>query len=175
MVPGSNLPRVKPPGMSCALSTPFCCRENEEDANSSQNQPHFRRRLDAMGITYKSLHVVNDDTICLNLSGTRITDLSPLTELPVTHLCLQGCYGITNFSPLWKMRLSWLNLCRTRMTELSVLSRMPLSHLDLRGTRAADLLPLTGVGLACLDIRFTVIRDVSPLGQTPCRLQAPAS
>ena len=65
------------------------------------------------------------------------------------------------------MRLSWLNLCRTRMTDLSVLTRMPLFHLDLRGTRAADLLPLTGVGLACLDIRFTVIRDVSPLGQTP--------
>ena len=65
------------------------------------------------------------------------------------------------------MRLSSLNLCRTRMSDLSVLTRMPLFHLDLRRTRAADLLPLTGVGLACLDIRFTVIRDVSPLGQTP--------
>jgi hypothetical protein len=64
--------------------------------------------------------------------------LASLTELPLTHLCLQGCYGIRDFSPLGRMRLLWLNLCRTRMTDLSVLAGLPLRHLDLRGTRTTD-------------------------------------
>jgi hypothetical protein len=93
--------------------------------------------------------------------------LAPLTELPLTHLCLQGCYGITDFSPLGKMRLHWLNLCRTRMTDLSVLASLPLLHLDLRGTPTTDLLALANVPVTSLDIRFTGIRDVSPLGRMP--------
>ena len=65
------------------------------------------------------------------------------------------------------MRLSWLNLCRTRVTDLSVLGRLQLRHLDLRGTRTTDLLPLSDLPLTSLDIRFTLIKDVSPLAQTP--------
>jgi hypothetical protein len=120
-----------------------------------------------MVIQFKSLHLGNDGTLCLNLSGTRITDLASLAELPLTHLCLQGCYGITDFSPLAKMRLLWLNLCRTRMTDVSVLASLPLLHLDLRGTRITALFPLANVPLTSLDIRFTGIRDVSPLGRMP--------
>lgn len=127
----------------------------------------FRCRLDAQGIRYKSLHAHNDGTLCLNLSGTRIMDLAPLTELPLTHLCLQGCYGIMDFAPLGKMRLLWLNLCRTRMTDLSVLAHMSLFHLDLRGTRTTELTPLAHVRLTSLDIRFTAISDVSPLAHMP--------
>jgi hypothetical protein len=65
------------------------------------------------------------------------------------------------------MRLSWLNLCRTKMLDLSVLSRLPLSYLDLRGTRTADLRPLATVPLTSLDIRFTKVEDVSSLGRMP--------
>ena len=80
---------------------------------------------------------------------------------------LRHSYGITDFSPLREMRLSWLNLCRTRMTDLSVLASLPLLHLDLRGTWTTDLLPLANVPLTSLDIRFTGIGDVSPLGRMP--------
>lgn len=148
-----------PPFFHCHHDGPY----DEEEAGRRCVQ----RRLDALGIRYKSAYVGSNGTLGLNLSGTRITDLSPLTELPLTHLCLQGCYGITDFSPLGVMRLSWLNLCRTKMMDLSVLSTLPLLHLDLRGTRTTDLLPMAGVPLSHLDIRFTGIRDLSPLGRTP--------
>ena len=123
--------------------------------------------LDTLGIAYKSLRAGPDGTFCLNLSGTPITDLAPLTELPITHLCLQGCHGISDFSPLREMRLLWLNLCRTKTLDLSALSRLPLFYLDLRGTRTEDLRPLTTVPLANLDIRFTKVEDVSSLGRMP--------
>ena len=93
--------------------------------------------------------------------------MAPLTELPLTHLCLQGCYGITDFSPLRQTRLTWLNLCRTKMMDLSPLAELHLLHLDLRGTRIADLLPLANVPLRSLDIRFTGIGDVLPLVGMP--------
>lgn len=115
----------------------FACHADDGNAAADGSAP-FRCRLDKYGIKYKSLHVDSDGTFCLNVSGTPITDLAPLRELPLTHLCLQGCYGITDFSPLGKMRLLWLNLCRTRMTDLLVLASLPLLHLDLRGTRTTD-------------------------------------
>jgi hypothetical protein len=145
----------------------FFCRQDEERHQQEQDALPFRMRLEKMAIRFKSLHLGNDGTLCLNLSGTQVTDLAPLTQLPVTHLCLQGCYGITDFSPLGNMRLFWLNLCRTRVTDLSVLASLPLLHLDLRGTRTTDLLPLANVPLRSLDIRFTGIGDVSPLGRMP--------
>ena len=145
----------------------FQCHGDDGHGEGAGDRLRLQHRLDVLGVAYKSLHLGHDGTLCLNLSGTRITDLAPLKSLPLTHLCLQGCYGITDFSSLGEMRLSWLNLCRTRITDLSALSRAPLSCLDLRGTRTADLLPLANVRLTRLDIRFTRIRDVSSLGRMP--------
>jgi hypothetical protein len=103
----------------------FACHGETGDTASGGSGP-FRHRLDALGIKYKSLDADSDGTLCLNVSGTPITDLGPLRELPLTHLCLQGCYGITDFSPLREMQLAWINLCRTKMVDISVLSHMPL-------------------------------------------------
>jgi hypothetical protein len=149
------------------LSPLFQCQGDDGHGEGVGNRLRLQHRLEVLGVAYKSLHLGHDASVCLNLSGTRITDVTPLTELPLTHLCLQGCYGITDFSPLGQMRLSWLNLCRTRITDLSVLSRTPLSYLDLRGTRTADLRPLANVRLTHLDVRYTRISDVSSLGRMP--------
>ena len=153
--------------MTSAILQFFECHRDEGDGESERDKRRFQRRLDAMGIRYKSLYVGIDGMFCLNLSGTMIADLSPLTELPLTHLCLQGCYEITDFSPLKDMSLTWLNLCGTRITDLSPLARLSLSHLDLHRTRTADLSPLKGLPLRSLDIRFTKVTDLSPLGRMP--------
>lgn len=145
----------------------FFCHQNEERRQREQDTLPFRMRLEKMAVRFKSLHLGNDQTLCLNLSGTQITDLAPLTELPLTHLCLQGCYGITDFSPLGDLDLTWLNLCRTRVSDLSMLARLPLRHLDLRRTRTTDLRPLGHTPLHSLDIRYTAITDLSPLEQMP--------
>ena len=152
--------------MNDAFPAFFNCHIDDETESDSRG---FRLWLDAMGIRYKSLHVGGDGAVFLNLSGTTISDLSPLTAFSLTHLCLQGCYEIADFSPLKDMNLIWLNLCRTKITDLSPLGKLPLSHLDLHRTRTTDLLPLKDVPLRSLDIRFTRITDLSPLRRMPLR------
>ncbi len=126
-----------------------------------------RLRLDAAGLRFKSLHAGQDGSLHLNLSGTAIGDLRPLENLPISHLCIQGCYRISNFVPLGKMNLVWLNLCRTQIEDLSALAGSPLAHLDLRRTPSQSLSPLRGMPLRSLDIRFTAISDLTPLRDMP--------
>jgi hypothetical protein len=145
----------------------FRCHSDNEYGETAKDSREFRLRLDALGIKYKSLHIGNDGSSRLNLSGTTISDLSPLVPLPLTHLCLQGCYGIVDFSPLGSMNLTWLNLCRTRITDLSPLAQLPMLHLDLHRTRTTDLSPLKGLPLRSLDLRFTSIVELSPLASVP--------
>lgn len=120
-----------------------------------------------MGISYKSLYVECDGSCWLNLSGTIIADLSSLKHVPVTHLCLQGCYQIADFSPLKDMQLHWLNLSRTRITNLSALSKLPLAYLKLYRTWTTSLFFLRETPLKSLDIRFTEIKNLSPLKCMP--------
>ena len=153
--------------MNDPILTSFYCHHDEEDNDGGQYGPAVRKRLEAAGIKYKSLRIGCYGVCCLNLSGTRITDLSPLKELPLTHLCLQGCFEIADFSPLKYMNLTWLNLCRTNVADLSPLRSLPLSHLRLYRTRTTDLSPLKDAQLTSLDIRFTHITDLSPLTRMP--------
>ncbi len=148
------------------LLIPFYCDPNITEHNASRRY-NFENRLRQEGIKYKSIQTDNG-VYGLNLSGTWITDLSPLVKLPVTHLCLQGCYGIKDFSPLRDMeKLVWLNLSRTNIKYLSVLKRLPLSYLRLWRTQASSVIPLRKTLLATLDIRFTQIVNVSPLESVP--------
>ena len=160
-MPGDDRP------FGTAILSLFDCHRDGEEAEREDDRRRFQGRLKALGIAYKSLHVGPDGTIGLNLSGTPIADLVPLTALPLTRLCLQGCYGIADFSPLREMKLTWLNLCRTRVKDLSPLARLALSHLDLHRTRAADLRPLKRVPLRSLAIRFSRITNLSPLKGMP--------
>jgi hypothetical protein len=82
------------------ILTRFDCYRDEESDEMKEDKQKLQARIETMGIRYKSLHWDCDGACYLNLSGTNITDLSPLKTLPVTHLCLQGCFGITDFSPL---------------------------------------------------------------------------
>ena len=96
----------------------YCYRDEENDAMRLEKR-RLQRRLEAMEIKPKSLYLGSNGTCCLNLSGTIITDLEPLEKIPLTHLCLQGCYGIKDFSPLKNMELTWLNLTRTNIKDLT--------------------------------------------------------
>ena len=153
--------------MNDSILTLFYCHHDKENNDGRQDGQDVRKRLEAAGIKYKSLQIGYHGVCCLNLSGTRITDLSPLKQLPLTHLCLQGCFEIADFSPLKDMGLTWLNLCRTNVTDLSWLRTLPLFHLKLYRTRTSDLSPLSDLQLRSLDIRFTKITDLSPLKDMP--------
>ena len=125
------------------------------------------RWLRSQSIEYKGIHANPDGTLRLNLSGTRIADLSPLTILPVTHLCLAGCWRIKDFTPLRRMRLVWLNLSSTSITDVSPLRHLPLIHLSLCRTQVKTLTPLACSPLRRLDIRSTRVTTLLSCRRMP--------
>jgi serine/threonine protein kinase len=79
----------------------------------------------------------------LNLRGTGITDLSPLSQLPLKHLYLGNNFGVVNITPLAGMPLERLDLTGTRVSDLTPLGGSPIRELILEGCRAiTDLTPL---------------------------------
>ena len=145
----------------------FACYRDEKGEEMRLEKSGLSRRLDAMGIGYKSVHIECDGSCWLNLSGTHISDLSVLKDVPVTHLCLQGCYRITDLSALKGTNVHWLNISRTRVMELSPLKNLPLTDLKLYRTQITNLAPLRETSVRSLDIRSTGITDLSPLRRVP--------
>jgi hypothetical protein len=145
----------------------YDCRRDTEMPLGVENVDVCIRWLNSQKIEFKNILANADGTLRLNLSGTKITDLSPLTILPVTHLCLAGCWWIKDFTPLGRMSLVWLNLKRTGITDLTPLRNLPLIHLSIYWTKIATLSPVARLPLRRLDIRFTQITTMLSLRQMP--------
>lgn len=102
----------------------------------------------------------------LNILGTLISDLAPLSE--VTALSRLNCSGtrIRDLSPLSQL-LSLIDLrCgETFVTDLAPLANLSaLTILDCSYTRISDLAPLSGLAaLVSLDCTQTGISDLGPL------------
>jgi hypothetical protein len=128
----------------------------------------------------------------LNLSGTDVTDVSPLSGLkrleelqlgltgvtdlsficPLARLTRLGLHrtGVTNIRPLsGLLALEDLDLSDTAITDVSPLSPLlALRDLNLSGTRVVNLAPLSGLlALEDLDLDDTPVTDVSPLFELP--------
>ena len=145
----------------------YDCRREGEPPDGTLNADLCSRWLRLQKIEYKNILANADGTLRLNLSGTRIADLSPLTILPLTHLCLSGCWRIKDFTPLRRMRLVWLNLSRTGITDVSTLRNLPLIHLSLCRTQVRTLTPLARSPLRRLDIRSTRVTTLLSLRKMP--------
>jgi hypothetical protein len=79
----------------------------------------------------------------LNLRSTGISDLSPLSQLPLKNLYLGSNPGVVNITPLAGMPLERLDLTGTRVSDLSPLGGSSIRELILEGCRAiTDLTPL---------------------------------
>jgi hypothetical protein len=145
----------------------YDCRREDETPVGKQNVDLCGRWLHSQHIEFKSINANADGSLRLNLSGTRAVDLSALTLLPLTHLCLAGCWRITDFNPLRKMDLIWLNLTRTGITDLSPLRNLPLTYLSLCRTKVATLSPVARLPLRWLDIRSTQVTTLLSLRRMP--------
>jgi hypothetical protein len=102
----------------------------------------------------------------LNLSNTQVSDLSPLAGL--TELAEIGLSGtqVSDLSPLAGLTtLSTLYLDGTQVSDLSPLAGLTtLSTLNLSNTQASDLSPLAGLTkLSTLNLSNTQASDLSPL------------
>ena len=145
----------------------YDCRRENETPVRKESVDLCSRWLRSQNIEFKNILANADGTLRLNLSGTRISDLSPLTILPLTHLCLAGCWRVKDFTPLGRMRLVWLNLKRTGITDLSPLRNLPLIHLSVYWTKVATLSPVARLPLRRLDIRFTQLTPLLSLQRMP--------
>ncbi len=139
----------------------------------------------------KRLTVRGDGLLDLDLSGTKVADLSALVGMPLSALRLNGCDQITNFAPLREfpsltllavngteigdlaplrgLPLEELYLSGTRVFDIAAVRGMPLRKLNLRNTRVADLTPLAGMPLTFLDATTIPATDYSPLAGAPLK------
>jgi serine/threonine protein kinase len=104
----------------------------------------------------------------LSLAGTRILDLSPLKGMPLRFLDVSDT-PLRSLDPLVDLPLNDLRLARTRVDDLAPLHNLPLANLDLTATLVADLSPLTDIPLATLVLDATPVEDLQPLRGMPLK------
>jgi tetratricopeptide (TPR) repeat protein len=101
----------------------------------------------------------------------KLTDLSALRGLPLTHVDLAGT-GVADLSALQGMPLQSLSLQFTKVTDLSPLRGAPLRRLwaaasSGHGPFIKDLAPLRGMPLETLHINAPQATDLEPLRGMP--------
>jgi hypothetical protein len=102
----------------------------------------------------------------LNLSGTQVSNLSPLSGLTaLRHLNLSRTKvrDISPLSGLTALQYLWLN--HIKVSDLRPLAGLTaLQHLELRKTHVRDVSPLSGLtALQVLWVNFAPVSDISPL------------
>ncbi len=111
-----------------------------------------------------------DGAISVNLNGQPVSDLAPLSGLPITILLLEGT-KVRDLAPLRGMPLRRLSLSRTDVADLSPLRGMPLTELVLHGCPVSDLSPLAGMPLTELGLGVRSLEDVPRIGTQVANLE----
>ena len=105
--------------------------------------------------------------IQLDLSGTRVSDLSPLSDLPLYALKLART-RVTSLQSVRNLGLSSLDISETEVKDLKYLSSMPLTNLNLSETPVTSLNSLTKLPLVSLNLAgCTKISSLEPLQNIP--------
>ena len=102
----------------------------------------------------------------INLDGTQVSDITPLaTSVALERLDLEGT-PVSDITPLTNLTaLRWLNLDSTPVSDITPLTNLTaLRWLNLDSTRVSDITPLaTSVALERLELEGTPISDITPL------------
>ncbi|RKU19976.1 hypothetical protein C6503_06835 [Candidatus Poribacteria bacterium] len=103
----------------------------------------------------------------LTLQRNGISDITPLSRL--TQLQTLGIEGnpITDLSPLFKLKLTELDLSNSPLTDLRQLASLTsLEYLCLEKSQISDISPLAELKrLRTLDIRYNAIENINPLAE----------
>lgn len=95
-----------------------------------------------------------------------VTDLTPLAKLKLVYLSLKD-NPVSDLRPLSNMPIEELYLEGTTVSDLRPLKTLPLRTLWLNKTPVANLLPLDGLPLTQLNLLETKVTDLSPLAGMP--------
>lgn len=98
----------------------------------------------------------------VNLSGTDVADLRPLSGMPLEELILTRS-PVMDLRPVRGQTIKDLQLAGTRVADLDAVARMPLENLNIAGTGITNLAPLADTPLKRLNIQGSKISDLSPL------------
>jgi hypothetical protein len=125
------------------------------------------RTLRASGVAIRMVTQLPDGTWDVDLSDSRISDLTILSGAPISSLYLNGT-PVSNLAPLRGMAIKRLTLHGTKVSDLSPLQGMPLEILHVQGIKVTDLLGLHGMPLSLLRLNgCTEVTDLSALRGTP--------
>ena len=117
-----------------------------------------------------SVHVATEKprNRALNLKGSQISDLQPLTNLTTLKRLNLGGTQVSDISPIAELTaLEWLDLDDTLVSDVSPLADLTaLELLDLFFTQVSDLVPLAKLtALGWLNLIGTPVSDIGPLAK----------
>jgi serine/threonine protein kinase/Leucine-rich repeat (LRR) protein len=109
-----------------------------------------------------------DGRLALDLSDTKVLDLSPLITAPLATLNLSKNRDLTDISPLHGLKLIELNVGETSVADLAPLREMhTLEMLDVSGSKVTTLTALSALRLRSLSTKECPIRDLNPIRTMP--------
>ena len=125
--------------------------------------------LEIVTPAFDDLSILADEPIReLNINSTKVSDLSPISEMPNLQTLWAGMTAITSLEPLRGTSIARLNLFETEVRDLSPLAEVSnLRQLWLGNTPIESLEPLSGLKLTTLRLENTAISDLSPLKGMP--------
>ncbi len=105
------------------------------------------------------LTVRDDGRLALDLSNSKVTDLSPLAALNVS-----GSDEVSDLSPLHGLNLIEFNISRTSVADITPLREMhTLEKLEMSGSKVSDLSALSVLRLKSLNFRDCGVSDLAPI------------
>ena len=102
----------------------------------------------------------------LDVTGSSLDDLSPLSGLPILQSLFASSSGIVSLNGLGNLpRLEFLDLSLNSISDIGPLAGLPsLLYLDLGGNQISDLGPLGGLtGVQFLYLGDNAVSDIGPL------------
>lgn len=116
----------------------------------------------------KRLTVREDGRLALDLSNTKVLDLTSLSDAPLAVLNLSRCQELKDLSDLRGLKLVQLNVSLTSVADLSPIRDMQtLETLDISNSRVSNLSVLSALRLKRLECKYCPIRDLNPIRKMP--------
>ena len=141
--------------------------------DAAKMMPAWQAKIDAwLGKNAPRLQLLPSGLYVLQLSNLSLSDISPLRDMPVTKLMINGNPHLKDLSPLANCPLSVLYANDIPdLVDLAPLKGKNLTILEVGGTGVKDLRSLAGIKtLTQLSIGGTAVSDLTPIHQCPLRM-----
>lgn len=125
-------------------------------------------KLDLRGSWISDLSVLSGvSPVELNISRTKVKDLSPVRSLPRLRRLYAAGLDIRDVNVLKGLKLTHLDIAQTRVRDLAPLQGMPLQLLNISHTLVSDFAVLKGMPLSNLGVAYLDIKDLALLKGMP--------